>query len=145
MSSGVVSPKARLIVSVCIALMCAAAARAAHSDVYNFATPSKNIFCAADHPTSASGFLMCFVLSTAGGPYGYPKVWYLPVHGHASAFRQDNSSDWRDAYRHILPYGTSWHRGYFACNSARLGLSCVSSFGPARHGFFVSRESQRIW
>jgi hypothetical protein len=117
----------------------------ASSPVYNFATPSKNIVCTAALAGSTRGSVMCIVLSTAGGKYGYPKAWYLPVRGAASAFRQDNSPDLHDAYRHVLPYGTSWHRGYLTCASRSTGLTCVSTYTPTRHGFFVSRESQRVW
>ncbi len=41
-----------------------------------------------------------------------------------------------------LPYGTSWRRGGFTCDSRRTGVTCRNSHG---HGLFLARESWRAW
>ena len=40
------------------------------------------------------------------------------------------------------PYGTTWRRGGFRCDSRRTGVSCRSRAG---HGLFISRASWRAW
>jgi hypothetical protein len=112
--------------------------------VYYFSTPSRNIICEAGYPNSRSkGFVDCDVLSTFGGPEGYPKAGFLPVRGKAYIFRASNAGNPKDSMRHPIPYGQSWHHGYLTCRSRSTGLTCVSSLST--HGFFLSRESQRAW
>jgi hypothetical protein len=41
-----------------------------------------------------------------------------------------------------LPYGKSWHRAAFTCDSRRTGVTCTDGAG---HGIFVSRASYRVW
>jgi hypothetical protein len=41
----------------------------------------------------------------------------------------------------VLPYGSTWHYGEFACRSAISGLTCTSRY---EHGFFLSRQSYRL-
>jgi hypothetical protein len=41
-----------------------------------------------------------------------------------------------------LPYGKSWHRAAFSCDSRRTGVTCTNAAG---HGIFVSREKYRTW
>lgn len=41
-----------------------------------------------------------------------------------------------------LPYGTSWHRAPFTCDSQVTGVTCRSTSG---HGLFLSRASWRAW
>jgi hypothetical protein len=36
----------------------------------------------------------------------------------------------------VVGYGTTWHRGAFACRSTTDGLRCTNA---SRHGFFISR------
>jgi hypothetical protein len=40
------------------------------------------------------------------------------------------------------PYGTTWRRGVFSCDSRRTGVTCRSRTG---HGLFISRASWRAW
>jgi hypothetical protein len=45
--------------------------------------------------------------------------------------------------RYVLAaYGTTWHAGPFDCRSLVSGLTCSSHTG---HGFFISRETWRVW
>ena len=41
-----------------------------------------------------------------------------------------------------LAYGSTWRRGVFTCVSRVTGVTCTSRTG---HGFFVSRQSWRVW
>lgn len=41
-----------------------------------------------------------------------------------------------------LPYGTSWRRAGFTCDSRRTGVTCRNTKG---HGLFLARESWRAW
>jgi hypothetical protein len=41
-----------------------------------------------------------------------------------------------------VPYGRTWHAGPFDCHSQVTGLGCSSHTG---HGFFVSRQTWRVW
>ena len=43
----------------------------------------------------------------------------------------------------ILPYGRTITRGAISCTSARTGMTCRSS--RTRHGFFISRQSYRLF
>ena len=42
----------------------------------------------------------------------------------------------------VLGYGTSWARDGFRCTSRAVGLTCTNTRG---HGFFLSRESWRVY
>jgi hypothetical protein len=41
-----------------------------------------------------------------------------------------------------LPYGRTWHRGAFTCQSRTTGITCRNRAG---HGLFLSRETWRGW
>jgi hypothetical protein len=41
-----------------------------------------------------------------------------------------------------LPYGTSWSRAGFTCDSRVTGVTCRNAHG---HGLFLSRASWRAW
>jgi len=41
-----------------------------------------------------------------------------------------------------LPYGHTWRWHRFRCTSETTGLTCRN---PQGHGFFLSRESQRVF
>ena len=41
-----------------------------------------------------------------------------------------------------LPYGASWHRASFTCDSRITGVTCRSASG---HGLFLARASWRTW
>src|SRR5262245_15399084 len=97
----------------------------------NFSTPSRNILCWAVEPARVRGGLECAVLSTFGGPQGFPKAGYLPVRGRAVIRRSTNSGDIEDARKHPVPYGSVWRRGFLRCTSRTTGLTCVSSYSRA--------------
>ena len=41
-----------------------------------------------------------------------------------------------------VPYGDTWHAGPFDCHSQISGLGCSNHNG---HGFFISRQTWRLW
>lgn len=43
----------------------------------------------------------------------------------------------------VLAYGKRWRRGPFRCTSRRTGLTCRHRANG--HGFFISRERQRVF
>ncbi|HSP71279.1 MAG TPA: DUF6636 domain-containing protein [Gaiellaceae bacterium] len=52
-----------------------------------------------------------------------------------------NPGTQRPAYAN-LPYGQTWRRGPFTCDSRVTGVTCRNTGG---HGLFVSRQSWRAW
>ena len=47
-----------------------------------------------------------------------------------------------DPTHRILRYGQSWHYLGFVCTSRTTGLTCRNA---ARHGFFMSKQSFRLF
>ena len=131
-----------------IALLAAAGAVAGVppvDEVVAFHTPSGNIVCAAGPLIRTDGSLvrgrhglLCVVFS-ASDSRGQ-KTWYMLPSGRAGvAFVQGNI---RSEGLAFLGYGRSWARYGFRCESMRSGLTCRN---PAGHGFFLSRETQRLF
>jgi Family of unknown function (DUF6636) len=107
-----------------------------------FRTPSGNIACEVDEHAAFGPFrgrrtLSCVVFSasTARGqrtwsmrPTGTPRVAWI-----AANIATDVPS---------LAYGRRWRFEGFRCRSRRVGLTCSNRSG---HGFFLCRQSQRIF
>jgi uncharacterized protein DUF6636 len=113
----------------------------------SFLTPSGNIGCMA-----YSGTLRCDINH---------KSWQAPVGGMARCpmgsrglslkMRATGRPSWpctSDTVLEplgsepVLAYGATWHWGAFACTSRITGLTCSNR---SRHGFFLSRQSYRIF
>jgi Family of unknown function (DUF6636) len=101
---------------------------------WGFQTPSGNIVCNSDDESMA---LACAVLSesTEKGQ----RIWTL---GRTSRSRVayvwgNIGTDVR-----VLEYGRTWRGDALTCTSRRTGLMCRNRVG---HGFFLSRERQRIF
>jgi hypothetical protein len=136
-------PSGRLILAVLIVLalvtVAAVPARASVHAPYAFRTPSDNIICDLALSSRQQGRLDCAVRST-GTRDEYPKTWSLAAVGRATVARIDNSPNPNGA---VLAYGHSFRRGPFRCASSRAGLECRSVLSA--HGFFLSREYQRVY
>jgi hypothetical protein len=105
--------------------------------VAGFEMPSGNIDCNAG-PYRGKPLLACTVFSLEDPKRGQ-KVWALPATGRVSVgFVLGNAAT---GYRK-LAYGKTWTFHTIRCKSARLGLTCRN---PAGHGFFLSRQSQRVF
>jgi len=120
------------------------AGTASTSHVVHFHTPSGNIACNAWNGQLRHGngvpsgeSIECWVVSTAGGPYGFPYAWHLQSRGGVTKSRPSDGPTPGGA----LPYGTTWQRRDLRCTSKSTGLKCWST--SSGHGFFLSRDSQR--
>jgi len=104
-----------------------------------FLTPSGNIACNAGHaPGSSAPLLTCTVFSSASPTRGQ-KLWSLGSGGRTQVgFVLGNAAT--DLPR--LGYGRTWRWRGFRCMSETTGLTCRN---PEGHGFFLSRESQRVF
>ncbi len=103
-----------LLVPVLVVLALAPASLAGSSTVLpGFRSPSGNIRC-LDVP-GPPAFLSC----TSG--------------------KADEPSTQHPSY--VTPaYGRTWRQGVFTCRSRVTGVTCTN---PAKHGFFVTRQSWR--
>jgi hypothetical protein len=118
---------------VLIAVVCAAGVSPAVASAgwTGFATPSRNIVC-----NGSAASIDCVVFSASRT---CQKTWVLKTSGRASVhcYFSNIATDVP-----VLPYGRSVTRSGMRCLSSRRGLTCTNS---ARHGFFLSRESQRTF
>ena len=102
-----------------------------------FLTPSGNIACNAG-PYRGKPLIACTVFSKASATRGQ-KVWALPLDGPVTVgLVLGNAAT--DLPK--LGYGRSWAWREIRCRSQRQGLTCSNRFG---HGFFLSREVQRVF
>ncbi|HZS94681.1 MAG TPA: DUF6636 domain-containing protein [Chloroflexota bacterium] len=108
----------------------------------SFRTPSGNIGCEA-----FNGYLRCDIGQ---------KDWRSPrrpascplAYGDSFTMTAKRRPIWTchgDTALHLggaLRYGHTWRRGPFTCTSRITGLTCTNQRG---HGFFLSRQSYRIF
>ena len=107
------------------------------SEDLGFRTPSGNVVCAAGRLVGAGGSGLLCVVFSASDRRG-ERTWYMRRTGPAGVrFLRSNI---RTEGLAALAYGRSWSRLGFRCASRRTGLTCRNR---SRHGFFLSRESQR--
>jgi len=104
-----------------------------------FLTPTGNIACNAGHePGSTRPLLACTVFSAASAKRGQ-KLWAMYAEGPVSVgFVMGNAAT--DLPR--LAYGRTWSWHGLRCTSSDAGLSCANR---SSHGFFLSREEQRVY
>ena len=100
-------------------------------------TPSRNIVC---RPWWFYGYVNCVVLSetTRRGQ----RHFYVRYKGRARSYFA--RTHWKPT-GHVLEYGEFWisgHGTYVKCRSRRKGLTCRNFAG---HGFFLSRQRQRLF
>jgi hypothetical protein len=105
-----------------------------------FLTPSGNIACNVGRlgpAASSPRGIACSVYSESDSR-GI-KTWWMRVTGRAQAahVRANAASDYPK-----LAYGRTYAWHGIRCTSASTGLTCRNSSG---HGFFLSRQRQRIF
>jgi hypothetical protein len=139
-----------LVILLLVAGALAALPASARTLTYiSFRTPSKNIYCAynsADAPSPA--FLRCDIRSHLK-PAPRPHSCVEGVYGESVGMTKTGSAHvlcisdttYNPSAR-VLAYGTSWSRDGFRCTSRSSGLTCTNA---RRHGFFLSRESWRVY
>ena len=144
-----------LLVALCAAALVLTGTAAATPPLPGFRSPSGNISCFL--VSGGPDLLLC---SIAHSSYAaalqarcmHPDGSGVDWHGFAlrPAKRGEltctggilyNPGKYRPKYV-TLPYGKSWHRGAFTCESRRTGVTCRN---PGGHGLFISRESWRLW
>jgi len=104
---------------------------------HNFQTPSRNIVCNAGHVASGGRALACVVLSESDNR-GQHVRWMRPTGpAHANWVIGNAATDVG-----ALAYGKTWAWSGFRCTSRRTGLTCTNT---SRHGFFLSRDRQKIF
>ncbi len=125
-----------LVLAVAGALAGHAAAPAGAAE---FHTPSGNIRCTMSGGPQAS--VQCWVFSRAcrahGGTFAYS--WAMGATRRPTRFCPGDVV----AAGRVLPYGRSVRRGVMSCTSRVRGLTCTHR--RTGHGFFLSRERQRIF
>jgi hypothetical protein len=142
-----------LLSSACAISLCAvvpAGAAVSKSVVLQFRTPSGNIGCSfsagldgAEAPT-----VRCDIRSRLRPEPKAPKSCPLDYGDSIQVKRLgrpqlvchgDTAIDPRSR---VLGYGTQWRRDGITCTSRTIGLTCANRSG---HGFFVSRQSWRLF
>jgi hypothetical protein len=133
-----------LLFAVFALLTAAGAAATPRLPIYEFSTPSRNILCEAVWPKwrAAEGEITCWLLSSFNAEDN-PLAGYLQVRGRGAIGPSDNAGNPDAETKNPIPYGHTWHAGFLSCASRRTGLTCTSTL--TKHGFFLSRESQRAW
>ena len=127
-----------------IAVGAATAASSATSDLHGrgFQTPSGNIACELDEHAAVGPFkghrtLFCVVFSESGTRG--QQTWLMRTTGRARVTWVVGNINTEVP---VLAYGRSWRLKGFRCRSRRIGLTCRNQ---SRHGFFLSRQAQRIF
>ena len=137
----------RPVVPLTLAVAALALPAGASAALIHFQTPSHRIGCIYDG--SGRGYLRCDVRGISRTP---PPSCDLDSGGAFSMARRSRShilcaGDTALCAPHergcrTVAYGTTWNHGGFKCKSRRTGLTCTNEVG---HGFFLSRESQRVF
>ncbi len=143
-----------VVLAAAVAALVAAASADSSTRLPGFRSPSGNISCLFLGGTPAT--LLCKIAHAdyakqledrCMGPSGAGVDW----HGFAlSAARKGTivcsggalypGTD-RPSYV-TLPYGKTWRQKWFSCSSRVIGVNCSN---PNGHGFFLSRQTWRVW
>jgi hypothetical protein len=126
----------RLFAATCSALLFAPAAGAVGMES-GFQTPSRNIACEADQNPNGQRVLHCVLFSSSG--VRGQKTWSMKLTGRANVrYVVANIA----TATPVLRYGRRWRWHGIVCTSRPAGLTCRNRAG---HGWFLSRERQRIF
>ena len=149
------TPRSAIVLVVaCVACLAASASADSSTRLPGFRSPSGNISCLFLGGTPAT--LLCKIAHAdyakqlqdrCMGPAGAGVDW----HGfELTAARKGTivcsggalypGTD-RPSYV-TLPYGKTWRQKMFSCSSRVIGVNCSN---PNGHGFFLSRQTWRVW
>ena len=117
--------------ALAVSALCPAAASARY-----FETPSGNIVCGTG-PQALRGAVSCTVLSEADARG--QKVWWMRRRGNAAVFFSMTNAPVEFP---ALGYGRTYRGFGIRCTSRKRGLTCRNR---SDHGFFLSRQRQRIF
>jgi hypothetical protein len=101
-----------------------------------FTTPSRNIICGTG-PQAFRGGVSCTVLSEAGARG--QKIWAMRRRGRVRVFFSMSNAP---VEVRVLRYGRTYRGFGIRCASRKRGLTCRNR---SRHGFFLSRDRQRVF
>jgi hypothetical protein len=105
-----------------------------------FQTPSHNVGCLY---STSPAYLRCDIRSGLKPPPSKPKGCTVDWTGGyqvgptGRAHKVCAGDTVLSADSRVVPYGTTWRSGAFACKSRTSGLRCKNRSG---HGFFLSRR-----
>lgn len=145
---------AAVLVVACAACLAASASADSSSRLPGFRSPSGNISCL--FLGGAPATLLCKIARAdyakqlqdrCMGPTGAGVDWHgfelsaarkgaIVCSGGALYPGKD-----RPSYV-TLPYGKTWRQKMFSCSSRVTGVNCSN---PNGHGFFLSRQTWRVW
>lgn len=120
-------------VALAAAALTLAAPAAAQAEIAPFVTPSKQIFCA--YISDGGGQIRC------DPRFLNDRGFLLTTSGKARKIKITDTI--ADPEAPVLAYGKTFRRGPFRCTSRRAGLTCEHRSNG--HGFFLSRERQRVY
>jgi hypothetical protein len=108
----------------------------------DFQTPSGNIVCTVQNhavigPFRGQRTLFCTVFSEASRRG--QRMWTMRVAGRPRVIWIAANIETEAP---VLAYGRTWLSVGFKCTSQRRGVTC---WNKSRHGFFLSREGQRLF
>ncbi len=124
--------RSTLVVLATLALVAAAPA-AAQAKISTFVMPSKQIYCA--YIPDDGGEIRCDAL------FLNDRAFLLRSTGKARKIKITDTI--ADPKAPVLAYGKTFKRGPFRCTSRTSGLTCEHRSNG--HGFFVSKERQRVY
>jgi hypothetical protein len=139
---------ARMAVVAGMAVMASAMGSVGAAEAAGFRTPSGNIHCQV-LTDGANSTLRCDARQAEGKPpprpdschFQWGKAVALLANG-GEAHRICHSDSIIDDQAPVLSYGEKWQQEPFSCVSASSGLSCST---PGKHGFVLSRTSQKLY
>ena len=120
------------VAAICAALALPAAAQAVYRP---FQTPSGQITCAYYAFTDVAPQIRCDLL------FLNDRAAVITRSGKGRIVKVTDAVG--DPKSRKLAYGTSTRFGSYTCTSRRSGLTCRSR--ASRHGFTVSRQSQKLF
>ncbi len=120
-----------------VSSLLAMGAAAATAKAAYFQTPSRNIVCGIGSSAFAGYAVTCTVFSEANRRG--QKIWALRSRGRARVFFSMSNAPVQVP---VLRYGHTYRGSGIRCASRKVGLACTNR---SRHGFFLSRQRQRVF
>ncbi|UUY04314.1 hypothetical protein LRS13_01920 [Svornostia abyssi] len=121
------------VAALAAAVLTLAGPASAQAEIAPFVTPSKQIYCA--YISDGGGQIRCDPL------FLNDRGFLLKTSGKARKIKITDTI--ADPEAPVLAYSKTFRRGPFRCTSRRAGLTCEHRSNG--HGFFLSRERQRVY
>jgi hypothetical protein len=158
-----VTPRSAVVLVVaCVASLAASASADSSTRLPGFRSPSGNISClfvpsaVTDNGERTPATLLCKIAHAdyakqlqgrCMGPTGAGVDWhgFELTAARKGAIVCSGGALYPGADRPsyvTLPYGKTWRQKMFSCSSRVSGVNCSN---PNGHGFFLSRQTWRVW